>query len=525
MRVLVSDPLASQGIELMKEKGIVVDIKTGLSEGELIKIIGGYDALLVRSQTKVTRRIIEASKLRIIGRAGVGVDNIDLKAATEKGIVVVNAPEGNTIAAAEHTMAMMLALARNIPQADRLLRQGKWERKKLKGVELRNKVLGILGLGKIGSEVVKRASAMGMRALAYDPFVSSKKAEQMGVELCSFEKVLKEADFLTIHLPLTEETRHLIGKEQLELMKEQARIINVARGGIIEEKALYEALKAGKIAGAAIDVWENEPLKESPLLELDCIVATPHLGASTEEAQVSVAVDVAKEVIRLMEGEAVKNPVNLPVIKPEERKFIEPFLGLAEKLGLFISQLVEGGVNKVEIRYNGDFTKADVTPLTVNFLKGFLINISHDSVNFVNAPLLAKNRGIEVYESKSGEMKDYTNLIEARVKSETGEVSVSGTLLQTGELRIVNLNGYSIDAAPEGHILIIPHIDKPRIIGPVGNVIGEEDVNIAAMQVGRKTIGGRAVMFLNIDSSLSQATMRKIKDIDGVFDVKYVYVE
>ncbi len=526
MRVLVADPISEKGIQILQAAGnIAVDVRTKLSEDQLVEIIPEYHGLLVRSETKVTRRIIEsAAQLKIIGRAGVGVDNIDVPAATERGIVVVNSPDGNTIAAAELTIAMMMALARSIPQASCMLKNGVWERKKFMGVELRNKTLGVLGLGKIGGEVARRARAMEMRVLAYDPFVSQERAQQMGVELADFDRVIREGDFITAHMPLTKDTYHMIGREQLAKMKPGVRILNVARGGIIDEGALYEAIQSGHVAGAAIDVFEKEPITDSPLFQLDNVVVTPHLGASTEEAQVNVAVDVAEEVVRALHGELVRNAVNIPSIKPELRQTLEPFLGLVEKLGKFISQLVSGHIQQVEIKYNGDFAKHDLTSLTNTFLKGLLKPVLQDAVNYVNAPVVAKNRGIKVYEQKSVELEDYANLITVAVKTDRCEKSVAGTLFRNKEPRIVDIDGYRVDAVPEGHMLVVPHTDKPRIIGPVGTLMGDYQVNIAGMQVGRKMVGGRAVMFLNVDSAVPDTALAELRKIDGIQDVKYVYL-
>ncbi|WP_366923426.1 phosphoglycerate dehydrogenase [Metallumcola ferriviriculae] len=523
MRVLISDPIADKGVAMLEEAGFHVDVRTKKSEEEICGFIDEYHAMIVRSQTKVTRNIIEkARNLKIIGRAGVGIDNIDVDAATEKGIVVVNAPEGNTIAATEHTLAMMLAFARNIPKANELLKQGLWERKKFTGVELRNKVLGIIGLGKIGSGVASRARAFEMNVLAYDPYISEERAKQMGVELSDFNGVIENADFLTIHLPLTEETYHLIGGEQIKKMKPGVKIVNVARGGIIDEQALYEALKEGKIAGAAVDVFENEPETKSPLFDLENVVVTPHLGASTEEAQLNVAIDVVEEIIQALKGELVKNAVNIPSIKPELQHILNPYRELVEKLGKLISQLVDSHIKKVEIKYNGDIAQYNVTSLTNTFLKGLLRPILKDAVNYVNAPLIAQSRGISVSENKSVELDDYANLITVSVETEKCTKTISGSLFGKHDARIVRIDGFTVDAVPQGHMLVVPHIDKPKIIGPVGHLIGQHDINIAGMQVGRKNIGGRAVMFLNVDSEVPVKTIKELAKIDGVLDVKYV---
>jgi len=524
MRVLVADSLADEGVKALQGgEGIEVDVITGLKEEQLVEIIPRYQALVVRSATTVTRRIIEEGhELKIIGRAGVGVDNIDVDAATERGIIVVNAPEGNTIAACEHTWAMMLALARSVPEANRLLKNGVWEKKKFMGVELRHKTLGILGLGKIGSEVAKRARAFEMNVISYDPYTTGEKAKKMGVELVSLDELLTEADFLTIHMPLTDETKHLLNGETLSKVKKGIRIINVARGGIIDEEALAESIQAGKVAGAAIDVFETEPTTASPLFALDNVVVTPHLGASTKEAQVNVALEVAAEILACLRGEPVKNAVNLPQIKPELREFLAPYAALVEKMGHFAAQLIGGGLHEVEINYQGELAEYDLTSLTNTFLKGLLRPSLADAVNFVNAQLVARNRGIKVAESKSSTMRDYTNLITVTLKTETESRSLAGTLFGNNQFRIVRLDGYSIDAIPEGRMLVIPHDDRPRTVGPVATLLGDHGINIAGMQLGRKVAGGRAVMVLNIDNEVPPEVLAEIKARDGIYDVKYV---
>ncbi|WP_258361202.1 phosphoglycerate dehydrogenase, partial [Moorella sulfitireducens (nom. illeg.)] len=439
------------------EAGLEVTAQGKMNEEELKEAIRDSDALIVRSGTKVTAAAINAArKLKIIGRAGVGTDNIDVSAATERGIVVVNAPEGNTVAAAEHTMAMMLALARNIPQANATLKQGVWEKKKYVGVELRGKTLGIIGLGKIGREVARRARGMEMRVTAYDPYVDPEQATRLEVELVSLETVLQNADFVTVHLPLTGETRHLLGREELKLLKPGARVLNVARGGIIDEAALYEALKTGHLAGAALDVFEEEPLKASPLLELENVIVTPHLGASTEEAQVAVAVEVAHDVVRCLKGEPVLNAVNIPVVRGHVAEVLRPYLLLAEKLGSFLAQLMESPIIAAEICCNGELARYDLAPLTSSFLKGLLRPLLADAVNYVNAPLVAQKRGIRIREKKSLEMEYFANLISVRVEGRRESHRLAGTVNQAGEPRLVNLDGYSIDVSPAGHMLVVP---------------------------------------------------------------------
>jgi D-3-phosphoglycerate dehydrogenase len=494
-----------------------------MSEDELIKIIGDYDGMIVRSATKVTAKVLEhASKMKVVGRAGVGVDNIDIAAATSRGILVVNAPGGNTIATAELTMAMMQSLARNIPQANASLRSGNWDKKAYTGVELRDKVLGVIGLGRIGSAVAKRAQGMEMKVVAYDPFITEDKAELLGVELLPMAEVIKAADFITVHLPLTKESKHLLDKEAFDMMKPGVRIVNCARGGIIDEEALYEAMKAGKVAGAAMDVFEKEPNTESPLLQLNNFIATPHLGASTKEAQLCVAVDVAKDLVAALRGDFVKNTVNIPSLSPKTMAVVKPFLSLAEKMGSFTAQLISGRVNKIEITYSGDLANQEVAPITTALLKGFLDNVLQEMVNYVNAPLLARGRGINVVQKQAEKEGDYANLITAQVVSDRGEIMVEGTIFGGHDPRIVSINGYHVDAVPAGYILYVPHIDKPRIIGPVGNLIGAHNVNISAMQVGRKVVGGPAIMLLSIDAPVPDETLAEIAKIDGVQDVKNV---
>lgn len=524
-RVLICDKVSDLGIDVLKQAGVEVDVKLKLSEAEIIDIINDYEGVMVRSATKITRPIIEASEnLKIIGRAGVGVDNIDLVAATEKGIVVVNSPEGNTVAAAEQTVAMIMASARNIPQAHKALKDGKWDRNKYMGMELRGKVLGVLGLGKIGGEVARKARGLDMEVIGYDPFTSPERAKNLGVELAEFNDIITKADFITCHLPLTPETKYLLGAEQFAMMKPTAKVLNVARGGVINEAELAEALQAGKIGGAALDVFEKEPATEGPLFEMDNVIVTPHLGASTEEAQVNVAIDVAEEMVRMFNEEPVKNAVNIPSIKKEHMEIMSPYIELVEKLGKMLAQMADGNINYVEITYNGPVAEYDVTPLTNTFLKGLLRPIMQEGVNSVNAPHMAKARGIKVYESKSVELEDYANLITVSIATEKGEHSLSGTLFQDGEAKIVRINGYTVDAMPQGHMLIIPHIDKPKVIGHVGSLIGEYDINIAGMIVGRKTLGGKAIMLLQVDGEVPANGLEEIAKLDAVLDVTYVYL-
>jgi len=525
VRVLVLDNVAEEGLlPLRQEPELDVDVRGKMDEEELCACIGGYEALIVRSATRVTARVLEAAgRLKVVGRAGVGVDNIDLEAATRRGVVVVNAPDGNTVAAAEHTMALMLALARLVPQACTSLREGRWDRKSFIGVELKGKTLGILGLGRIGSEVARRAQAMEMRVVAYDPFINEDKAAVLGVNILPLDEVLKEADFITLHLPLTQDSRHIINEQAFSVMKEGVRLINCARGGIVDEAALCRALESGRVAGAALDVFEQEPAVNHPLLKFPNFIATPHLGASTREAQLGVAVDVSREVVAALKGRLVKNAVNVPSISPQSLAVIKPFLVLAEKLGHFLSQAVGGRMKKVEVTYSGELLECEVTPLTTAVVKGLLDPILQQGVNYVNATLLAKNRGIQVYSTTAAD-GGYNNLITVRLVTDQEEMTIAATVFHGSDFRLVSVDGYRVDAVPEGHMLYIPHIDRPRIIGPVGNLIGAHNINIAGMQVGRKVVGGKAIMLLQVDAEVPDETLREISRLEGVLGVRKMFV-
>jgi D-3-phosphoglycerate dehydrogenase len=522
-RVLVSDPLAEEGLSLLREKA-AVDEKTDLTEDQLIGIIGNYDALLVRSGTEVTAKIIEAgTSLKFIGRAGAGVDNIDMDAATRKGIIVANAPEGNTLAATEHTMAMMLSLARNIPQANASLRAKQWKRSKFMGVELNEKVLGIVGLGRIGREVSKRASALGMHIVGYDPFISKDRAAQMGVDAVSVEDLFRIADVITVHTPLIKETRHIINAKSIATMKDGVRIINCARGGIIDEKALYDAIKSGKVAGAALDVFENEPPLESPLLDLDQVIVTPHLGASTVEAQTNVAVSIAKQCISVLEGGSAKYIVNAPIVPQDQQDVIEPFANLAEKMGRFLVQLVEGRLEKVEVVYGGELSQlnANTRFITRLALKGLLDPILQVPVNLVNAEFIAKERGIVFSETITEDAHGFKNLITLKITTDSMEETMSGTVFFRGRSRIVSIGGYTMDMIPQGYVIVSRHLDKPGVIGRASTILGQANINIAGMQVGRINPGEEAIMVLNVDSEVPPEIMDEIKAKVGIFTAKF----
>jgi len=521
LKILVSDPISDQGVEILK-KEFNVDILTGLKPEELINKIGNYEALIVRSETQVTKDVIAAGKkLKIIGRAGVGVDNIDVNTATERGIIVVNAPEGNTISAAEHTIAMMMAMSRNIPQANASLKGKKWDRKKFMGVEVMGKTLGVIGLGRIGAEVAKRAQGMEMNILAYDPFISPDRAKELGIELTTVADIVKRADYITVHTPLTKETKDLINTKEFAVMKKGTRIINCARGGIINEEALAKAVKDGIVAGAAIDVFVKEPPFESPLIDLDGVIMTPHLGASTEEAQINVAISVAEQVVNSLKGFPVKNAINMPYIKPDAMQVLEPYFPLAEKIGKLCMHLIGSNYEKVEISYCGDISDHNVAPLTLAVLKGLLEPVLGPGVNYVNAPTIAKERKIQVIESKSKTNQGYSSQIAVKLTKKGEEKIVSGTIVGK-EPRIVQIDEYRVDVVPSKFMVVARHRDHPNIIGPCCMILGKNNINIAGMQVGRIIAGGEAIMVLNIDSEVDEVILDEIRAVDGIIDAKLV---
>ena len=518
-KVLVSDPIDQTGIDILSQVA-TVDVKTKLPLEELISIIPEYDALMIRSGTKVTKEVLEAgSKLQIIGRAGVGVDNVDVQAATRKGIVVVNSPEGNTIAAAEHALAMMLSMSRYIPAANKAVKAGGWDRKSFTGVEVYKKTLGVVGLGKIGSHVATVARAMGMNLLAFDPFISSDRAEELGCRLVELDFLLQESDYITLHIPKTKETAHLINAESLRKMKPTARIVNCARGGIIDEDALAEALQEGVIAGAALDVYEEEPLGESNLRAVDkSLVLTPHLGASTAEAQVNVAVDVAEQIRDVLLGLPARSAVNIPGLRPDVLEKLRPYLNLAETLGNFVGQLAGGRIEELQIKLQGELAQNDTKPIVIAALKGLLSNALQERVNYVNASIEAKERGIRVVETKDTTAEDYTGSLYLSAKGSLGEHSVTGVLLGGSEVRIIDMDNFPINVPPTKYMLFTLHRDMPGIIGKIGSLLGSFNVNIASMQVGRKIVRGDAVMVLSIDDPLPEGIITEIKKEPGIRD-------
>jgi len=520
-RVLVVEPIAEEGVQLLRQAGARVDVRLGLSPRELAEAIRDYNALIVRSQTKVTAEVVRAGRsLQVIGRAGTGVDNIDVEAATEQGIIVVNAPTGNTISAAEHTIALMLALARNIPQADAALRQGRWERNRFLGTELRGKTLGVIGLGQVGSEVARRARGLEMRVLGYDPYVPSERARVLGVELVSLDELLSQSDFITVHTPLTEATRGLIGEEQLRRMKPTARVINTARGGIVDEEALYRALREGWIAGAALDVFQEEPVTEHKLFALENVVVTPHLGASTAEAQERVAIDVAEEVLAVLRGQPARYAVNAPLIPPETYTFLAPFLTVAQKTASVAVQLCEGQLGQIEVEYLGEIASHDTTPLRAAVVKGLLAPISEEHVNIVNVDLVVKRRGLHLTERRGPSHELYANLITVRIRSDGAITAVSGTLAHDGP-HIVSIDEFWVDVPPvDGYLLVCENQDRPGMIGAVGTLLGGFDVNISFMNVGRHQKRGRALMVLTLDEPLTPEQLRAVRQIPDIYSAR-----
>ena len=518
-KVLVSDTIDQAGIDILSQVA-QVDIKTNLSPEELVGIISDYDALMIRSGTRVTKEIIEAGKqLKIIGRAGVGVDNVDVPAATRQGIVVVNSPEGNTIAAAEHALAMMLSLSRHIPDANQSVKNNQWDRKSFIGAEVYKKTLGVVGLGKIGSHVATVGRAMGMKLLAYDPFISVERADQLGCRLVDMDLLLQESDYITLHMPKTPETTHLINAEALAKMKPTARLINCARGGIIDEEALYEALKAGKIAGAALDVFESEPLGDSPLRSLGKdIVLTPHLGASTAEAQVNVAIDVAEQIRDVLLGLPARSAVNIPGLSPNVLEELRPYMQLAETLGNLVSQLAGGRIELLNVRLQGELATNNSQPLVIASLKGLLSQALRERVNYVNANIEAKERGIRVIETRDASIRDYSGSLHLSATGSLGEHSVTGALLGDGEIHITSIDEFPVNVPPSHYMLFTLHRDMPGIIGKIGSLLGSFNVNIASMQVGRKIVRGDAVMVLSIDDPLPEGILTEITKVPGIRD-------
>jgi len=523
MKVLISDNISQKCIDILKNAGLAVDVKIGMKPEELKASIGEYHGLVIRSATKVTSEIIDAARnLKVIGRAGSGLDNVDKVAATKKGIVVMNTPGGNTITTAEHTIAHIVSLARLIPQATISMKTGKWEKKKFMGVELFNKTLGVIGIGNIGSQVAKRMQAFGMNVIAYDPFLSEDTANTMGVEKVDIKELFKRSDFITLHTPLTPETKYLINKKSIRIMKDGVRIINCARGGIINETDLYDAIVSGKVAGAALDVFEKEPPENNPLLSLDNFICTPHLGASTKEAQENVAVAVAEQIVDYLIHGTIRHAVNFPSIPADQVARLQPYINLAEKLGGFAAQMFEGGVTEITIEYRADAAQINTAPVTIAAIKGFLNPILLETVNFVNAPVIAKERGIEVKETKSTDEGDYQSMIALRVKAKGKESYVAGTLFSKKDPRIVYIDDFKVEIVPEGELLLLYNNDKPGVIGNIGTLLGKNHINIARMHFGRERQGGMAISVVSIDAHASPQIIDQIKKLPNILSVKQI---
>jgi D-3-phosphoglycerate dehydrogenase len=515
MRVLVSDNLGEIGIQMLqKEEGIEVDVKTGLSPDELKEIIGQYEALVIRSATKVTEDLLSAAKrLKVVGRAGIGLDNVEIPAATKRGVVVMNTPTGNVVTTAEHAIAMMVSLSRNIPQGTASLKEGRWEKKKLQGKELFNKVLGIIGFGKIGSIVADRARGLKMQVIIHDPFVPPERIEKAGFESVSIDELYRRADCITVHVPKLKETTAMINKASFDKMKDGVMIINCARGGIVSEADLYDALKSGKVAGAALDVFETEPPGDNPLLKLDNVIGTPHLGASTKEAQTNVAFQVAEQIIAFLKNGTITNAVNVPSVTGELLKKLGPYLYLGEKMGRLQSQIICGPITEVNVEYLGDFQGLNLSPVTTSAIKGLLTSIVKDDVNFINAPVLAKERGIKISESFSADAENYINLIRFKVVTTEMTSKVSGTIFGKKDARIVEINRFRLEVIPEGHAAIIQNLDKPGAIGSIGTTLGKHHINISKMHVGQEEEGNNNIIYLRTDTPMTPEALKEIRSL------------
>jgi len=525
-KVLVTDQIDEIAIKILQDT-CEVHYRPVLNAEDLKTIIQDYDALMIRSTSKVTKELILlADRLKVIGRAGVGVDNIDVEAATDKGIVVLNSPEGNTVAASEHTIAMMLSMIRHIPAADSSIKAGKWDRAKLTGKEVFNKNIGIIGLGKVGSRVASIVKAMGMKVFIYDPFVSQDHIEGLGVYYAiSLDDIWKSADFITLHIPKNKDTLNLINRDSIAKMKKGVKIINCARGGIINEADLAEEIRNGHVEMAAIDVFDKEPADDSPLLKLgDKVVLTPHLGASTEEAQVNVAVDVAEQIRDMSQGLPARSAVNIPSLKPEVLGPVKHYIALAENLGALVRQITSGAVREIEIVASGELAELDLSPLVVAVTKGVLC-CSSEGVNYVNAPKVAERRGIHVKKSTSTDSENYLSLLKVILTTDKATNNTMGTMLGKALPRILRFNGYHTSIEPAEHMLVLPHKDKPGMIAQVATLLSKENINISMMQVGRKVraqIGGESAMILNVDEPVSENMLKRLQGIDGIYRAEYV---
>ncbi len=515
-KVLISDKMDPKAAQIFRERGVEVDEITGKTPEELKAIIGEYDGLAIRSSTKVTKDILEhATNLKVVGRAGIGVDNVDIPAASAKGVVVMNTPFGNSITTAEHAIALMFALARQLPEADASTQAGKWEKNRFMGVELTSKTLGLIGAGNIGSIVADRALGLRMKVVAFDPFLTPERALEMGVEKVTLDELLARADFITLHTPLTDQTRNILSAENLAKTKKGVRIINCARGGLIDEDALKAGLDSGHIGGAALDVFKVEPAKESPLFGTPNFISTPHLGASTTEAQVNVAIQVAEQLADFLVSGGVTNALNMPSLTAEEAPKLKPYMALAEKLGSLVGQLSHGAVTGIAIEAEGAAAALNLKPITGAVLAGFM-RVHSDTVNMVNAPFLAKERGLDVREVRHDREGDYHTLVRVTVTTADGERSVAGTLFGDQAPRLVELFGIKVEADLAGPMLYVVNEDAPGFIGRLGTTLGEAGVNIGTFHLGRRSAGGEAVLLLSVDEAVDAGLLAKVKALPGV---------
>ena len=528
-KVLVTDNLSPKGVEIFeKAEGVEVVVDHEISAEELLERLNEFDALVVRSRTKVPAELLEtAGNLKVIGRAGTGLDNIDVKAATKQGIAVMNTPGGNTVTTAEHALSLLFALTRNVPQATASLKTGKWEKKKFQGRELFNKTLGVVGFGNIGSIVADRAKGLKMNVISFDPYLTEEVALKKGVEAVTFDELLSRSDYITIHTPLTKDTRHLINDEAFSKMKDGVMLVHCARGGIVDEKALLKALDTGKVAGAALDVFETEPPGEHPLFLKNNVICTPHLGASTSEAQENVAVAVAEQIADFLLKGIVRNAVNVPSVSPESLPLLRPYIGLCENLGSAYAQMSPGAVDEVRIEFSGDLAEYETKPLTVALLKGMLSSARDvETVNYVNAPLIAEEQGIRISEGRTRQDVNFTNKVSVFFRTKGREDCLVGVIFgKGGPPRLVRMNDYFFEAALEGDILVMENIDKPGTIGNIGVLLGENNINIAGFQLGRNEIGGRAVAFINVDGPVSPEVMEKASRLPHILSVKQISLD
>ena len=519
-RVIVTERIAEEGLALLRTE-VDVDFRDGIPREELLDIIGQYDALIVRSVTKVNEELISrgAPRLRVVGRAGNGIDNIDVDACTRHGVIVANTPDSNTISAAEQTIALLLASSRKTAWANNFLKGGTWDRKPFRGVELYGKTVGIVGLGRIGSMVATRLKAFNMQIIAYDPYIADERFIKYGAEkMTTLEDLVRQSDFITVHTPKTEETFHMINEEMLKIAKDGVRVVNAARGGIIKEAALLEAMKAGKVASAGMDVFEKEPAINNPLFEFENVVCTPHLGADTFEAQRRVGETIAEQVMKALNGEIVPNLINLPTMVSEELNYLRPYITLAEQMGKFYYQLEKSPIARIELTYAGPMTINDTEILTVAFFKGLLEPILWNKVNYVNARLMARERGIKVFESKQEQSsRRYKNVISVSIFGQDGQqLDLAGTVSRARDPLLVELNGYETETNLEGYVVMAENADRPRVIGPFATSLGDEGVNIASMKVARQTKGDKAIMLVNVDNKVEEAVLEKLGQLDGI---------